>query len=623
MLSFLRSLSATHLRRPPGLIVRSLSSSEGVSVRTTMKKTLLPGFILFVFLAVFASAIACRSQQLPVEPRQRDGREKVVGHRGGKLIYRLASPPQTFNYLKATDEASLIVAFFLMGGRLIEFDHDTQTYIPGLVESWNRSADGISIELTLRDGIKFSDGHPITAEDVSFTMRALYDERTASPIFRDAMLIGARQIEIAELNPRQLRLTFPESVAVPESYLSNVAVLPKHVLENEFNRAGLRDAYSLTTDPQTVVTAGAFAALSALPGERVTLKRNPHYWKKDTVKNSLPYLDQVIVEVIRDANNAITRLRQGSLDLFDRVRASDYVALRSKVEIARAFDLGPGLNTDHLWFNLNDVGPKGKAVVNPVKRTWFHDPRFRQAVSLAIDRPTLASITLQGLATPLTGFISPGNRAWALQLPAIEYDLEKARTLLRDAGFVEQGNPEQPELRDANGNRVEMTLIVPTESQARVQIATVIQEDLAKLGIKLQVAPLEFGEFQRRTMQTYEYEAALLGASVSEPDPSSYINFLRSSSPTHQWRPKQSQPATDWEAHIDELLAVQARESDPKRRRETFNEVQRILAERLPTIPIVARHSASVVNRRVRNYRPSVLMPYSLWNAEELFVDQP
>ena len=591
--------------------------------KQTMKKTLLPGFTLFVFLAVFANAIACRSQQPPVEPRQRDGREKVVGHRGGKLIYRLASPPQTFNYLKATDEASLIVAFFLMGGRLIEFDHDTQTYIPGLVESWNRSADGVSIELTLRDGIKFSDGHPITAEDVSFTMRALYDERTASPIFRDAMLIGARQIETAELSPRRLRLTFPESVAVPESYLSNVAVLPKHVLETEFNRAGLRDAYSLTTDPQTVVTAGAFAALSALPGERVTLKRNPHYWKKDTVKNSLPYLDQVIVEVIRDANNAITRLRQGSLDLFDRVRASDYVALRSKVEIARAFDLGPGLNTDHLWFNLNDVGPKGKAVVNPVKRTWFHDLRFRQAVSLAIDRPTLASITLQGLATPLAGFISPGNRAWALQLPAIEYDLEKARSLLRDAGFVVHGNPEQPELRDANGNRVEVTLIVPTESQARVQIATVIQEDLAKLGIKLQVAPLEFGEFQRRTMQTYEYEAALLGASVSEPDPSSYLNFLRSSSPTHQWRPKQSQPATDWEARIDELLAVQARESDPERRRETFNEVQRILAERLPVIPIVARHSASVVNRRVRNYRPSVLMPYSLWNAEELFVDQP
>lgn len=592
-------------------------------MQTTMKKTLLPGFTLFVFLAIFFNTSGCRSQKPPAEPRLRDGREKVIGNRGGKLIYRLAAPPQTYNYLKASDEASLIVAFYLMGGRLIEFDHDTQTYVPALAESWTRSADGASIELMLRDGIKFSDGHPITAADVSFTMRALYDERTASPIFRDAMLIGARQIEVAELDSRRLRLTFPESVAVPENYLSNVAVLPKHVLQAEFNRAGLRDAYSLTADPQTVVTAGAFAAQAALPGERVTLKRNPHYWKKDAVKNSLPYLDQVIVEVISDANNAITRLRQGALDLFDRVRASDYVALRSKVEIARAFDLGPGLNTDHLWFNLNDVGPKGKAVVSPVKRVWFQDLRFRGAVSLAIDRPTLASITLQGLATPLAGFISPGNRAWALPLPAIEYDMEKARTLLREAGFVEQGDLEQLELRDANGNRVEVTLIVPSESQARVQIATVIQEDLARLGIKLQVVPLEFGEFQRRTMQTYEYEAALLGASASEPDPSTYANFLRSSSPTHQWHPKQPQPATDWEARIDELLSMQARESDPERRREIFHEVQRILAEQLPVIPIVARHSASVVNRRVRNYRPSVLMPYSLWNAEELFVDQP
>lgn len=596
----------------------------GVRVQTTMKKNLLPGFTLLVFLSVLVNSAACRLSQQPIsQSKAADGREKALGHHGGQIIYRVSSPPQTFNYLKASDEASLVVAFYLMGGRLVEFDHDTQTYVPGLAESWSHASDRASIELALRDGIKFSDGHPITAADVRFTMRAIYDERTASPIFRDAMMIGGRQIEVAELDSRRLRLTFPEPVAVPESYLSNVAVLPKHVLETEFNRAGLRDAYSLNSNPQTVVTAGAFVAHAALPGERVTLRRNPHYWKKDAVRNTLPYLDQVIVEVVSDANNAITRLRQGTLDLFDRVRASDYVALRSADGIARAFDLGPGLNTDHLWFNLNESGVKGKAAVSTIKRGWFHDLRFRQAVSLAIDRPTLASITLQGLATPLAGFISPGNLAWALQLPAIAYDLEKARTLLSEAGFVVQGNQEQPELRDAKGNRVEFTLIVPVESSARVQMATVIQEDLARLGIKVQVAPLEFGEFQRRTTQTYEYDAALLGVSVSEPDPSAYANFLRSSGSLHQWHPKQSQPATDWEARIDELLAAQARESNPERRREAFHEVQRILADQLPVIPIVARHSASVVSRRVRNYRPSVLMPYSLWNAEELFVDQP
>ncbi|MBS1787361.1 MAG: ABC transporter substrate-binding protein [Acidobacteria bacterium] len=587
-------------------------------------KKIWSGYFLLFSLFVLWNAIACRSKVPPIATPQQNGfREHVAGQRGGKLTYRVPSPPQTFNYLKAADEASLIAAFYLMGGRLVEFDHDAQVYVPGLAESWNRSVNGKSVELVLRDGIKFSDGQPITAEDVAFTFRAVYDERTASPIFRDAMMVGGRQIEIAVMDARRLRLTFPEIVATPESYLSNLAVLPRHILETEFNRGELRNAYSLTADPQTVVTAGAFAAESATPGERVTLKRNPFYWKKDAAGTALPYLDQLMVEVVSDANHAISQLRQGSLDVFDRIRASDYAALRSPTETAQAFDLGPGLNTDHLWFNLNDSGVVSKPEGNAIKQAWFKELRFRRAVSLAVDRQTIASITLQGLASPLYGFVSPGNKGWvAKDLPRDDYNLEKSRILLNDAGFIVRGDEKSPELFDARGNRVELTLIVPTESQARLQMAAVIQEDLSRLGIKLQVAPLEFGEFQRRTTQNFDYDAALLGISVSEPDPASYTNFLRSSSPTHQWHPKQSRPATEWEARMDELIAAEVREPDSERRNQTFHQIQQIMAEQVPVIPIVARHVSSAINLRVRNYRPSVLLPYSLWNAEELFVSQ-
>ncbi|MGH9936726.1 MAG: ABC transporter substrate-binding protein, partial [Blastocatellia bacterium] len=226
-----------------------------------MKLTIPRQFALLALLALVWIASACQSVQS-----------------GGALSYRVASAPKTFNYLLVSDEPSLIVAFYLMGGRLVEFDHKERRYVPGLAESWRREGDGRIVELTLRDGIKFSDGRPITAEDVSFTLRAIYDERTASPAFRDAMMIGDRQIEAHVSDPmdaRRLRLVFPDIVAAPENYLSNLAVLPRHVLEADFNRGALRDAYSLTTDPSRVVTAGAFAAESASPGERVTLKRNP------------------------------------------------------------------------------------------------------------------------------------------------------------------------------------------------------------------------------------------------------------------------------------------------------------------------------------------------------------
>jgi peptide/nickel transport system substrate-binding protein len=245
-------------------------------------------------------------------------------------------------------------------------------------------------------------------------------------------------------------------------------------------------------------------------------------------------------------------------------------------------------------------------------------------VSSAIDRQTIASITLQGLATPLHGFVSPGNRAWAAtDLPRIAYDLEKSRAILREAGFTTRGPQDRPELYDAKGNRVELTLIVPSASQVLKDTAIVIQGDLAQLGIKMQMAPIDFGDLRRRISESYDYDACLLVSSVSEPDPSTFTHFLSSRSPTNPWHPKQSKPATAWEARIDELLATQARETNTDRRRAAFHEIQRILAEQLPVIPIVARHMTTAANQRVDNYRPSAILPLSLWNAEELFVRQP
>ena len=586
-----------------------------------MRFTNLRQIALSAILALVCSASACRSCG-PVS-------ERAGSRRGGKITYRVSSAPATFNYLQASDENSLTVAFYLMGGRLIEFNHKNQQYIPGLAESFRRLDDKRTVELTLRDGIKFSDGHPITAEDVIFTLRAIYDERTASPIFRDAMMIGNRQIE-ANIpdgtdgqSGRRLRFVFPDVIAAPENYLSNLAVLPRHILEADFNRGALRGAYGLTADPSRVVTAGAFTAESATPGERVTLKRNPHYWKKDSAGAQLPYLDQLVIEVVKDANNAFMRLRQGSLDIYDKLRPPDYVELRSQPGVTQARDLGPALQTDYLWFNLNVGELNGRPVVNPVKRAWFNDTRFRQAVSSAIDRQTIASITLQGLATPLYGIVSPGNRQWvAADLPPIAYDMERSRALLREAGFTTRGPQDRPELYDAKGNRVEFTLITLSSSQPRKDMAIVIQEDLSRLGIRMQVAPIDFGDFQKRTSESYDYDAALLGSIISEPDPSSYSNLLSSRSPTNPWRPKQSKPATTWEARIDDLLAEQARESNTERRRAAFNEIQRILAEQSPVIPIVARHAPVAANQRVGNYSPSIMAPFSLWNAEELFVRQ-
>jgi peptide/nickel transport system substrate-binding protein len=587
-------------------------------------RPLLSGSALLVILLASLFTGSCQRSSEPAQkPVQELAREHVTGTRGGSLTYKLTSPPKTFNYLMVSDEYSLTVAFFLTGGRLVEFDHDAQSYRPALASEWKLGDDNRTLDLTLRDDLKFSDGHPLTAEDVLFTFQALYDERTASPSFRDAMMIGGRPIEASVVDARHLRLLFPEPIATPENYLSNLAVLPRHILEGDLKRGTLRDRYGLSEDPQGIVTAGAFVVEASAPGERVTLRRNPYYWKKDAAGTQLPYLDAINLEVVGDANAALTRLTQNGLDIVDRIRPTDYVSLRGGTGQVRAYDLGPGMTTDHLWFNLNEGEQNGKAVVDAAKRSWFGDVRFRRAISYAIDRESIATSVLQGLATPLYGFVSPGNRAWvATDLPRTEYNLDKARELLREAGFQERGQRDAPELADAKGNRVEFTLIVPVENEPRKGMAAIIQEDLARLGIKVQVAPIEFQALTSRWQQSKDYDAILLGTTVTEPDPSSYVNYLISNSPTRPWQPKKPAPTESWEIKLDELLNAQAHEKDAVRRKALFRDAQSILAEQLPVIPIVARHIIAAANTRVRNYRPSTIVPYSIWNAEELFVNK-
>ena len=242
---------------------------------------------------------------------------------------------------------------------------------------------------------------------------------------------------------------------------------------------------------------------------------------------------------------------------------------------------------------------------------------------MAVDRDSIARSTLQGLATPIYGIVSPANRIWSNpDLPKIAYDPVQAASLLQEAGFTKRGTADAQELIDAQGNPVEFSLLVPAESEPRKLMAAVIQEDLAKLGIKMQVVPIEFSAVTNAWTKSYEYDAILLGLSVTDLEPSTYANLMLSSGVAHQWRPNQKSPATEWETKVDQLFAEQARESDPGKRKLKFQEIQRIVADESPVITIVARHVVSAANSHVGNFSPSPIFPYSMWNAEELFIKQ-
>jgi peptide/nickel transport system substrate-binding protein len=547
-----------------------------------------------------------------VEPR-------TDGTQGGTLTARLTAAPKTLNYVLAGDESTMVATLYLLTSRLIEFDHRTQKFVPGLAETWKIGADGKTVDAKLREGLKFSDGTPITAADIGFTLATMYDERTKAPAFRDAMLVDGKEIAFKQINEREMQFTFPKVIATADPYLVNLGALPKHVLGADFAAGKFAESWKIDSAPTAIISSGPFVLANSVPGERIEYTRNPNYWKTDSKGTRLPYLDKLVLEVIPDANNTFVRLGQGSLDLADRIRPNDYIELNKTPGTIRARDIGPGLGIDHMWFNMN---PSDAA--NATKRAWFAEKKFRHAVASAIDRETIAAITLQGMASPLYGFVSPANKVWIKQdLPKIKYDLKEAEKLLAEAGFKKTGTPEAPVLTDAAGNPVQFTLIVPAENEPRKLTAAVIQQDLGKLGIKMEIAPIEFAGVNERWSKTLDYDAILLGLSQTDIEPASYANFILSSAAAHQWRPKQATPATEWEARVDKLFEEQAVSTDMPTRLAKFGEIQSILREEMPVIPIVARHVASASNLKIGNYAGSSIFPYSLWNVDELFMKAP
>ncbi|HTH50711.1 MAG TPA: ABC transporter substrate-binding protein [Pyrinomonadaceae bacterium] len=586
-----------------------------------MKLPVQGTILVAAFVAISLLLAACgappktasnTSQGAKIEPR-------TNGTRGGRITYRLTAPPSTLNYLMAKDEAGLTASFFMLMGRLVEFDHSSQKFVPGLAESWTTN-DGQTVDVKLRDGLQFSDGHPLTADDVVFTLNAMVDDKVKSPAFRDAMMIDDKPITAKKVSDTQLQFTFPKPVASVENYFVNIGVLPKHLLEADLAAGNLAEDWKVDSDATKIVTSGPFIVTASKPGESIEYARNPHYYKKDSAGTQLPYLDGVTIQVINDPNNTFSQLGQGTLNIADRIRTTDFVELNKANGQVRGYDAGPGLAIDHIFFNENTDGPNGP-LGNDTKRAWFTNKNFRKAIASAVDRDTICNVTLQGLATPLYGFVSPANRAWTKSdLPKIDYDLKAAEKMLADAGFKKGGTADAPVLQDATGNNVEFTLLVPAENEPRKNMAAFIQQDLAKLGIKMNVVPVDTPSLNERWQKTYDYDAVLLGLTQTDVEPGSYANFLLSSSAFHQWQPKQKQPSTDWEKRIDDLFTQQSTERDAQKRLAVFNDIQTIFRDEMPVIPLVARHIVTGASSKIGNYNPSPIIPYSLWNVDDLFL---
>jgi len=574
--------------------------------------------LLFV-LAVIVASVAVALAQQTKSNEELLALSGEAGSSGGRVVVSLRAEPKTLNPVVATDAPSQEV-IGTMQADLVHINRATHLTEPALAKSWKVSSDGLDYTLTLRQGLRFSDGEPLDAEDVLFTLRVYLDEGVHAPQ-RDLLIVGGKPITVTKLNAQTLVFHFAKPYGVGERVFDGLAILPRHLLEKTYQEGKLGQIGSLSTPANQWAGLGPFRLKEYVAGQRLILERNPYYWKTDTQGHRLPYLNELVFLFVPSADAQVLRFQSGETDMISRLGAENFSVLARQQRGYTMADAGPGLEYNFLFFNLNDLGDK-TAPETARKQKWFRDVQFRQAVSAAVDREAIVRLVYQGRGAMLWGPVTPGNRRWIdAAIPHPARSLDKARQLLRDAGFRWTNEVlGEPALVDAEGKPVEFSILTSSSNADRTKMATLIQDDLKQLGMRVQVVPLEFRSLIDRVTQSKEYDACVLGLVSFDADPNSDINVWLSSGGTHLWNPSQEHPATPWEAEMDRLMVAQLTATNSEQRKKLYDRVQEILAENQPMIFLASPDILVGAKNTIGNFHPAVLEPYVLWNVDQLYL---
>ena len=547
----------------------------------------------------------------------------AIGTPGGELTISTISEPLTFNLAISNDASSSDVLGYLFEG-LTETSWLTDEVEPLLAESWERSGDGLTWTFHLRRDVAWHDGEPFTAHDVGFTFnQIIYNDdigASSRSTFQFRYLDDngdwqESQMDVAVIDDYTVEFTLPVPFA-PFLRSMGTAIYPRHVLEQHVDDGTFVDTWGLDTDPADIVGTGPFTIESYEPGERVIMARNPNYWLIDDEGNRLPYLDRVVHNIVEDLDAELASFLAGESDLHG-VLGEEYAELEPLQEEGNytIHRRGPGFGTTFLAFNVNPgvSAGTGQPYVAAGKRDWFGNVEFRRAVAHSVDKDAIIDGVQHGLGYPQWSSVSPA--AGDFHNPDVRtypYDLDKANEILDSLGWTDTDGDGIRE--DSNGNAIEFRLVTNTGNSVRQEATQIIEQGMEAIGLDVDYEAIDFGELVDQLVSTYEWEAMVIGF-TGGPDPYSGIGFWHSSEDLHLWYPNQPEPATDWEAEIDELYIMGSRELDHEARVGHYHRAQQIAAENVPVVYTTQSERLTATRNVFGNTTPTL---YALWDIRYL-----
>jgi len=578
-------------------------------------KDLIDRLRLTVFPLAFIISFFLLSSTVPTTTHAKPNRNEKYG---GQLVFSTVSDPKSFNEILAKETSTTLVTNHIFEG-LTTTNAFTTKVEPHLAREWKVSADGLKWTFYLRKDVYWNDGHPFTADDVVFTFNELIFNPDIPSSARDIFTINGEPFEVTKIDDHTVSFILPVKFA-PFLRGMTQGILPKHILKEAVERNEFNHTWGINTDPKEIVGTGPFKLVRYDHGQRLIFERNSYYWKESSEGDQLPYLDKIIYLIVQSADVQLLKFLEGTIDSYG-LRGMDFPLLKplEQKNDFTVYDLGPDTGSNFIVFNLNPgVSPQtGKPFVEPFKLKWFQNRDFRRAVAHSIDKEKIIEIVKNGLGYPQHSAVGLG--AGFFHNPNVEkydYDLDKAKRLLEEAGFKDRDG--DGFIEDEDGQRIEFNLNTNAGNTERLDITAIIRSDLERLGMKVNFQSLEFNTLVQKLNSTFEWEAIVLGL-TGGIEPHFGKNVWTSTGQLHMWYPRQPSAATKWEERIDDLFNRGVQELDEEVRKQYYDEFQMIVSQELPFIYTVLGSRISAVRNKFENLEPTNYGGI-FHNLEEIYV---
>lgn len=583
-----------------------------------LKKQL--GIFLFISIIILSLLLSsCGSKELSLEEIESvqkveenallaktvsrlGGQPYALGKVGGTWTSSVTNDPKTFNLIVAQSDSAAMGIIGSLYDYLADYDPYTKEWKPNLAsyEILSNEEEGtLDVKFTLKDNIYWTNYNndkkiKVSSDDILFWYNEVEgDPETKSSGYNGQFLTmedgSSAHIDLKKVDDRSFTFHFPRIIANPILTV-NMYFGPKYLFEPAKKNGGvdgMKDLFTVDTDVTALPSIGEEYLIEYTPGVRLVYTRNPFYWKLDNNGTSLPYIEKTITKIVPDQNTELLLFKSGEKDNYS-IRPEDLEDLLSTENPDyTVYNGGAALGSTLLSFNQNPEHIENKYY------QWFSKKEFRQAMSRLLNRERIIKQVYRGLAEPALGFFATANPYYDETIKnKYTYDPQKAVELLASIGIKPNSDGK---MTDKDGNLVEFDITLGADNTVRIDTANIFADECGKIGLTVNVKPLDFQKVVAMLTSSYDWHAVIIGLG-SNYWPTQGSNVWPSDGNLHVWNPLQETPVTEWEARVDYLYNEGSYTVDRNKASEIWKEYQNILLEQLPVIYQV--HSLAFISVR-------------------------